>query len=314
MNALQTVNNSIVATAGEGLENMRQLMSRYVSFIDAAPKTAEVYARNLRHFLDFLRDRFIGRPGREDVIAYRDELRATKAPATVHAYITAVRLFFTWTAQEGLYPNIADHVKGAKIDREPKKDYLTAEQIKAVLSGIDQTSEAGKRDYAMLYLMTVCGLRTVEVSRANIADLRPLAGFTALYVQGKGHDEKADYVKVPAEVERAIRAYLAARKEKNPEAPLFASVSNSNEGGRMTTRSVSRIAKEAFKAAGYDSDRITAHSLRHTAVTLALLAGEDITQVQEFARHKNIATTLIYSHALDKAKNNCSAQIAAALC
>ena len=289
------------------------LYARYFQFIDATQKTAETYGRNLRHFVDYINAHGVTQPTRQTVLAYRDELKATKKPATVHAYITAVRLFFAWTAQEGLYPNIADHVKGAKIDAAPKKDYLTAAQIKAILSQIDTTAEAGKRDYAMLFLMTVCGLRTVEVSRANIEDLRPLAGFTALYVQGKGHEEKADYVKVPAEVEKAIRVYLQSRKEKDGSAPLFGSVSNQNHGERMTTRSISRIAKEAFKAAGYDSERITAHSLRHTAVTLALLAGEDITAVQEFARHKNIATTLIYSHALDKAKNNCAASIAAAM-
>lgn len=308
MEGLTITNEQLTAAA-----TIPALYIRYFQFIDATQKTAETYARNLRHFVDWIAARGITQPERQHVLAYRDELKATKKAATVHAYITAVRLFFAWTSQEGLYPNIADHIKGAKIDAAPKKDYLTAEQIKAVLSQIDTTTEAGKRDFAMLYLMTVCGLRTIEVSRANIEDLRPLAGFTALYVQGKGHEEKADYVKIPAEVEKAIRAYLQARRERSEAAPLFGSVSNNNHGERMTTRSISRIAKEAFRAAGYDSDRLTAHSLRHTAVTLALLAGEDITAVQEFARHKNIATTLIYSHALDKAKNSCSASIAAAL-
>ena len=81
----------------------------------------------------------------------------------------------------------------------------------------------------------------------------------------------------------------------------------------MTTRAISGIVKENFLKAGYDSDRLTTHSLRHTAVTLSLLAGKDITEVQEFARHRNIATTMIYNHALDKAKNSCSNAISDAI-
>ena len=68
-----------------------------------------------------------------------------------------------------------------------------------------------------------------------------------------------------------------------------------------------------MQAAGYDSARLTAHSLRHTAVTLSLLAGKDITEVQQFARHKNIETTMIYNHALDKAKNTCSKAVESAI-
>ena len=91
--------------------------------------------------------------------------------------------------------------------------------------------------------------------------------------------------------------------------PLFTSVSNNNRGKRLTTRSVSGTVKTIMQEAGYDSERLTAHSLRHTAVTLSLLAGNDITEVQQFARHSNISTTMIYNHALEKAKNQCSNSI-----
>ena len=134
-----------------------------------------------------------------------------------------------------------------------------------------------------------------------------------LFVQGKGRDEKTDYIKVSAPVERAIRQYLKERGETDPAAPLFASMSNNSKGQRMTTRSISGMVKQRLQAAGYNSERLTAHSLRHTAVTLALLAGKDITEVQQFARHTNIATTMIYNHALDKAKNTCGAAITEAI-
>ena len=76
---------------------------------------------------------------------------------------------------------------------------------------------------------------------------------------------------------------------------------------------MSGIVKDRLVAAGYDSSRLTAHSLRHTAVTLSLLGGEDLQKVQQFARHSNLATTMIYAHNLDRAKNKCEATIANAI-
>ena len=65
--------------------------------------------------------------------------------------------------------------------------------------------------------------------------------------------------------------------------------------------------------AGYDSERLTAHSFRHTSVTLALLNGNTLEQVQQMARHKNINTTMIYNHALQKEKNPCYDSVSNAL-
>ena len=291
-----------------------ELYQAFAKYIDAKPKTVETYTKALRQLGGYFAGHHIDKPTREDVIAFREDLKATgHKPTTIQNYITAARLFFSWLEQAGIYPNVAAHVKGAKLDREHKKNYLTSRQVKAVLADIDRTTLQGKRDYAMLVLMVTGGLRTVEVERADIGDMQTLGDSTVLYIQGKGRDEKTEYVKLDAHVEAAIRDYLKARGEAKPDAPLFASTSNNNRGKRMTTRAISGIAKAHMLEAGYNSDKLTAHSLRHTAVTLSLLAGQPLEEVQQFARHANISTTMIYNHALDKAKNGCSAAIANAI-
>ncbi len=252
----------------------------------------------------------ITQPQRCNVIEYRDYLLKDKAPATVQAYMVAVKLFFRWTGSTGIYPNIADNIKGAKVGRNHKKDHLTTSQVKAVLGAIDQETEAGKRDYAMLMLMFTGGLRTIEVSRAKLADLRTLGDNTVLYIQGKGRDEKDDYIKIPEATETAIRSYLSFKGIRDPEAYIFTSSSNNNKGQGITTRAIRATVKSRFKAVGLDSDRLTAHSTRHTAVTLALLAGSTVQEAQQFARHSDISTTMIYAHNLDKASNTCSSNIA----
>lgn len=291
-----------------------ELYQAFAKYIDAKPKTVETYTKALRQLGGYFAEHHIDKPTREDVIAFREDLKATgHKPTTIQNYITAARLFFSWLEQAGIYPNVAAHVKGAKLDREHKKNYLTSRQVKAVLADIDRTTLQGKRDYAMLVLMVTGGLRTVEVERADIGDMQTLGDSTVMYIQGKGRDEKTEYVKLDAHVEAAIRDYLKARGEAKPDAPLFASTSNNNRGKRMTTRAISGIAKAHMLEAGYNSDKLTAHSLRHTAVTLSLLAGQPLEEVQQFARHANISTTMIYNHALDKAKNGCSAAIANAI-
>ena len=291
-----------------------ELFDRFLAYLDTAPKTIETYTRALRQLFNYFYLNGINQPTREDIIAFRDELKASgHKPTTVQNYITATKIFFSWTAQEGIYPNVADHIKGAKLDRDHKKDYLTSGQVKEVLAGIDTSTEQGLRDYAMLFLMITGGLRTIEVTRANIEDMRTAGDNIVLYVQGKGREEKNEYIKLSAPAEKAIRTYLKARGEKDGKAPLFCSTSNNNRGARLTTRSISGIVKTRLQQAGYDSTRLTAHSLRHTAVTLSLLAGKDIAEVQQFARHANIATTMIYNHALDKAKNSCSEAITKAI-
>lgn len=290
------------------------IFERFINYLDASPKTVETYKKALRQFFNYIGVHGIRQPQREDVLAFRDDLKASGLkPTTVQNYITATRIFFKWTEQEGLYPNIAEHVKGAKLDKNHKKDYLTSRQAKEVLAGVQTDSEEGLRNYAILSLMVTGGLRTIEVSRADVGDLRTVGENTVLFVQGKGREEKTEYIKISAPVEKAIRTYLKARDLTTEEQPLFTSTSNNSRGKRITTRTVSAIVKNALKNAGYDSARLTAHSLRHTAITLALLAGREITEVQQFARHANLNTTMIYNHALDQAKNGCSDAITNAI-
>ena len=311
MNDLQGYNSNKVAIT-HTIEF--DTFNRFINYIDASPKTVETYTKALRQLFNYFTFNGITQPKREDILAFRDDLKASGLkPTTVQNYITASRQFFKWTAQEGIYPNIAEHVKGAKLDKNHKKDYLTSRQAKEILASVNRDSEQGLRDYAILSLMITGGLRTIEVTRANIEDLRTVGEHTVLYVQGKGREEKTEYIKISQPVETAIRNYLKARDNTEEGTPLFTSLSNNSKGGRVTTRTISRIVKTTLIGAGYDSTRLTAHSLRHTAITLALLAGRDITEVQQFARHANLNTTMIYNHALDQAKNGCTDAITNAI-
>lgn len=291
-------------------DQQKQLFERFVTFIDASPNTARTYRASLRQWFKYLADNDVSNPTPDTVRAYRQHLKDTgKKPTTIQNYIIAVKQFFKWTEDEQLYPNIAKHIKGAKISHEHKKDYLTSQQAKKVLETIPQDTLKGKRDYAMLALMLTMGLRTIEVSRANVGDIRTQGDAVVLYVQGKGHVDKDALVRMPNHVETAVRTYLKARKASDPQSPLFASTSHQNVGQRMTTRSISGIVKSSFIAAGYDSPRLTAHSTRHTSATLSLLNGATLQETQQLLRHVNLQTTEIYAHNLNAIKNQSSQKV-----
>ena len=294
-------------------ELKQEYYNAFIAYLDTKPKTIETYTKALRQFAYYLQSNGITQPQREDIIAFRDDLKQGHKPATIQTYIIAIRLFFGYLAMQGLYPNIAEHIKGAKISREHKKDNLTSEQARALLESIDKTTLSGKRDFALISIMITGGLRDIEIQRANIEDLRTIGNSTVLYIQGKGRDEKADYIKITSPVLKAVREYLKARGCKDDKEPLFASISRNNNGGRLSVRAISGIVKSRLVAAGYDSNRLTAHSLRHTAATLNLLNGGTLEETQELLRHSNINTTMIYLHHIQRENNHSEERITGAL-
>lgn len=279
----------------------------YLMAIDTSAKTKQTYRRALKAWTRYLDGLSIGllEATAETVLAYKAHLQSAQKAATVNAYLTALRGFYGWLEAQRVYPNIAATVKNLKKSNASSKDALTVSQAKTLLSTTPDTLE-GLRNRAIVNLMVRRGLRCVEVTRANIGDIRQINGEAVLWIQGKGYTERNRFIVLNDTCLEPIYAYLDERQKAgdsvDPSEPLFAGIGNRNRGGRMSERSVSRIAAKALEEAGAKSARLTAHSLRHSAVTFALLGGAEITDTQAMAGHENIQTTMIYNHSLDRMK------------
>lgn len=287
------------------------LFGDFLRFLDVSKKSIATYKTALRQFANYIRENSIKTPSRSDILAFKDKLMVTHKATTIQLYIVAIRLFFRWAQQKNIYTNIADNIKGVKISKFHKKDCLTSSQMKTVIDGIDDDSIQGARNKAIITLMVACGLRTIEVSRADVEDIQTVGDCTVLFIQGKGKTEKNEYVKIPQGVENNIRHYLMLSRKK--QGPLFTSTSNNSINNRLNIRSISKIVKESLKKAGFNSDRLTAHSLRHTSATLNLLNGGTLEETQQLLRHTNINTTMIYLHHLTRENNNSENRIAKAI-
>jgi len=286
------------------------LIHKFISSLDVFDSSKQTYKKELKVYFGWLESEGLldkmQTLQREDILRYKDYLKESKSSHTVSGYMTVVRKFYSWLESERIYPTIAKSVKGAKKTRGYKKDCLTVSQIKNSLNNIDRATVEGKRDYALFNLLVRTGLRTIEVSRALIGDIRQETGEAVLWIQGKGREDKDDFVLLTEETLSPIHDYLNARYNgKAPEShdPLFASLSDRNYGEALSTRSISRIVKNILIDSGLNSQRLSAHSLRHTAVTLSIQGGASLQQAQAMARHTSPQTTMIYFHNMDRVKH-----------
>ena len=282
--------------------NVAHAIDAFLENHDVLASSKETYHRSLQNFFQWLDDNKIFEPKPEHITAYKTYLTKKKlSPLSISSYLIAVKQFFRWAQGSGVYSNIAEHVKAGSGSKKGwfGKDALTAEQVITMLSSIDRTSPVGLRDYAMMNLMVRVGLRSIEVVRANIEDLQQKDNRHILWVQGKGRLAKDEFVVLNTDSLEPIKDYLRTRPSSRAHSPLFVSASNRNNDERLTTRSIRRVAKNIFKDIDLDSPRLTCHSLRHTAVTLALKGGAPIRQTQRMARHASVLTTERYAHDLE---------------
>ena len=252
--------------------------------------------------------------------AHGNPLKINCKPNTIAQYLRSVCQFFRWTAANNLYPDIAANIHAPKLrhDRH-SKEALTAPEVLAIEKSIAQraqertqaaqnaqkdtagrmqrSTEQGKRLYAMYLLAVNAGLRTIELNRANVKDLVTKGGQTWLYIWGKGHTEPDQRKPLAPEVAAAVKEYLKSRTDKpTGNSPLFVSTGNRSRGKRIAPTTISTMLKRAMQEAGFDSERITAHSLRHTAGTNVQEITGNLYATQLYMRHSNPATTEIYLH------------------
>jgi len=278
-----------------------ELTERFLKSHDIKPISRDGYRRRLKQFFKWCSENQVNQPDRSTILEYKRFLKKLGFAANSEgAYLVAVRTFFAWAESVKLYPNIAKNIKGTKKQKGFRKDPLTVNQVLELLNSIDRTTLKGKRDYALLNLMVRTGPRCIEITRATIEDVRQQSGETVLWLQGKGADSKDAFVVLTESTLKPIMEYLSARGSLKGTDPLFGSTSDGNLHQRMSTRSIRRIVKERLRGISLDSPRISAHSLRHTTVTLALMAGASVQEAQQLARHSDINTTMIYAHNIER--------------
>jgi integrase/recombinase XerC/integrase/recombinase XerD len=277
--------------------SISRAIEAFVAECDIRENSRNVYRRGLQYFFKWVENtgRTISELTRADIITFKDSLLSTHSNLSVASYLVALRRFYEWAEGCKLYPNIARGIKSPKRKNAYLKEHLRENQIADLLAHF----EGNTRDYAIVNLLLRTGLRCIEVVRANVEDITFKGGQRILRVWGKGRDERDAFVVLTDKAYAPIKAYLDTRGSTTLKEPLFISTSNRNLKGRLTTRSISKICKEGFRAIGIDGKEYTAHSLRHTTAVLLLKNGS-LADVQSVLRHSSPATSQIYTKSIEE--------------
>jgi len=285
-----------------------KLLTAFINNIDARARTKQTYKQGARLFVNWLIENGKNPRVKADAIAYAEYVRAAYKPTTAATYITSMRAFYKFLDERGLCPDLGQGIKGPKRDEGFNRAALTPAQARDLLDSIDRSTPAGIRDYALIHLFIHAGLRAIEATRLNVEDLRIELDRDGrerhvIHVHGKGRDDKKPFIPLSSSAYAVLNDYLVSRGPLSEGSPMFASYSNRNSNGRLTTRAVSGIVKSRMAGAGLVSPLLCCHSLRHTAATFSILGGARLEETQQFLRHRDPSITLTYVHALDRAAN-----------
>jgi len=284
----------------------QQLSARFLRSIDVSANTLRTYKEALKTFFHWFEGQPCAPLGPEQLKAFREWLKAHRSANTVLTYWVALRRFFRFAVAEGsLEANPVEGMKGLRRPQGHLRRDLTRGELRALFEVIDRSTELGKRDYAMITLMVRNGLRIIEVHRANVGDIESRQGRTILRIWGKGRDARDEFVVLAEPTEQALLEYLQERGNPAPSEPLFVKGSQYALHGslRLSTRHIRRRITHYFQKAGVKTTKTSAHSLRHSFVTLAIEGGASLLEAQAAARHRSIQTTMIYFHEHGRLEN-----------
>lgn len=263
---------------------------------DLSDTTLKGYKTYLNQFILWLRANDITQPTEDNIKAYKLYLKDSDYTiATKNQYIRAVKHLFKWLNSRGLYNNIAVNIREFKDNRNHKRDSLAIKEINKIVNDIGTASEVDLRDRAIIILASTLGLRANEIVNINVCDIEQKDDIYIVSILGKGYTDKSNKKAIPKQVYLAIKDYLDIKKDVKPSDALFTSTSNRALNKRLTKETLSQIVKNRFRASGFNSSKLTLHSLRHLTADATLKATNDnIYKTQHYLRHKNTTTTEVY--------------------
>ena len=283
---------------------MDEFIHPFIAAQDISLNSRITYLNAMTQFVRWCTEKKIMEPKRETILSYKFWLDTKSLSSYTKAiYIVVIRRFFLWTEDSQLYPNVSRGIKGIKkFAKNHQKESLSIDALKKLFASIDCSTLQGKRDFALINVLVRTGLRLKEIASATLEDMYEQRGEMLLWIHGKGRSSKDEFVLLTPQALISLYDYLQARAINNEKDPIFISLSDRNYGKKLTIFSLSRIIKHRLRAAGMDSKRITAHSLRHTFGVLSMQAGASLYEVQLAMRHSAPTTTQLYLGDIERLK------------
>jgi integron integrase len=259
----------------------------------------------------------------DDIKKFLDQLLLSRASASSHLQaICALRFLYKCVLNEPA-PWIDELVRPRQ--HRPLPVVLSKPEVHAILRRMSGTPKL------MAGVLYGSGLRLLECARLRVKDI-DFASAQILVRQGKGRKDRATLL--PTNLRAPLTAHLKSVQAlhradlavglgsvalPNPLARKLPNASKSwpwqwlfpatrhyrdRDTGELRRHHLHEtVLQRAFHTALVESrisKRATCHSLRHSFATHLLEAGYDIRTIQELLGHHDVATTMIYTHVLNR--------------
>lgn len=235
----------------------------------------------------------------EVALAFLDHLERDRGNSVVtrNARLAALHVFYRHVASRDPQSfALCQRVLGVPAKRAPRRvvHYLERDEMDALISAIDRSTPAGRRDHALVTFAWQTGARVGEIIALRACDLR-LEGPAHVRIWGKGRKERV--VPIWPSTAAVLRAWLA---ERNIDPRSTSSVFVNLRGGALTRWGVRHILKKHARTATavcptMAEKRIHPHVIRHTTAVHMLQAGVDASAIRDVLGHQSAETTWRYT-------------------
>ena len=253
------------------------LVNRYLADLreqERSGATIRKYAHDLNAFLAFAGGRMLSKPL---VIAWKEQLAAAHAPASVNSMLAAVNgllKFYGWGEL---------CVKPLKIQRalflEEQKELTRAEYLRLV-----EAAQRKENERLALVMQTICatGIRVSELKFITVESLHS----GRAEIRNKG---KLRVVFLPGKLRKALKKY--AQRQKRTAGAIFIT----RTGKPLDRSNIWRDMKSLCESAGVSKEKVFPHNLRHLFARAFYAQEKDLSRLADILGHSSINTTRIYT-------------------
>lgn len=260
--------------------------------------TFQAYMQDVKQFVAFLttKNMQLLQAQEEDLKKFLAFLKEQHCTARSMARkISSLRVFFSWAHNTVQWQNITKNIVSPKLEKRLPQ-FLSEKEVEELFASAQlDTSDLGKRNAVMLFLLYVAGLRISELTHLTVTHLD--LDSSTIIIEGKGG--KGRVVPIPAHVVVMVREYLDTVHKKfivyHGKTDYLFPV--------MYGKAIKPISRQSFWGILKDlcvkttiKRSVSPHQLRHSLATHLLKNGADLRSLQLLLGHENISTVQIYTH------------------
>jgi len=258
-------------------------------------ETCRAYTRYARQFLDAVfADQRVDPRAIEpsDVVRFIEAKSRRWRPGSVKMVAAALRAFFRLLQVVGVGDaRLADAVPTVarwRLSTLPR--FLDDGQLAQLHAALDPLTRQGRRDRAIVLLLSGLGLRAAEVAGLHLEDLDWRA--STLHIRTR-KTRRGDVLPIPLDVGRAVVAYLRDGRPPVQDRHVFVV---ERSGAPLCARAVRDVVRAALRRAGIVGLATTgSHVLRHSFATRLIRHGASLKEIADVLGHRCLDTTAIYA-------------------